>query len=378
MTKQIQLKDISIPEDSLYKSQKVKIGSKSVRTPNKAIEIRKVPSSIVFDHRDFKEIYRVFKEKSIQKARTTNHEESINKEINLLRSRNSTDDQITLTFTEFDSSRLPSDKEIEFLTDMSHAHSDITSLPLIPQFWRYAKAENVTQYAKFARECIKTIEQLNNKPIMGVIPMRIARDFLPTILDVYQNEGINAFCIDFQGATVGSSKSKIRNLLRNLKQRKMLEESFMYGINLGSGKLIKDKEVVPARDILSFGMAVDVLGGQHIRPRLPPDIARKIWANKNIEQNRIRLFNKADYGYYKMNRSVASEIYPTDSKVPLSMLQKQSAEKIDKIFNMEQQGVEAAHLREILKNNESPLSYIQSKKYVDDADIRDIKNLRKK
>jgi hypothetical protein len=209
--------------------------------------------------------------------------------------------------------------------------------------------------------------------------MGLPREAFPAVLDIYENEGVNAFCVDFHGRTVSGNLSSIRALLRQLKQRKMLESSLLYGLNIGQGKLIKDKEVVPARDILSFGMAFDVFGGQHFRPKLPREVWERIAAKKDVQQNKIRMFNKDDYGYYKINPSVVSSVYPKDSQIPVKLLENAKNQKeIEKVFNMEQQALEAAHLQEILAETDNPLAYIQKKKYVDAGDIKNIQNLKKK
>lgn len=380
MTKKLSIKDVKVSEDSLYKTQKIKVGNKTIETPGKAIDIRKMPTNLKFSEeiRDIKEIYRTFTADSIKQASSTNKEQEINGQLTRYRIRDSTPNQITLTFSEFDGKYFPNEKEIELLTDINYSNSDITPLPLVPNICKIITTETIHTFKDYLKTAIKKIEELNHQPIMGIIPLSIPRDFLPDILEVYENEGINAFCVDFQGGTVSSASSKIRQLHRLLNHKRMLENSLLYTLNLSSGKLIKDKEIIPARDILSFGMGFDVIGGQHIKPRLPPSVWKRINELKNVEENKTRLFNKSDYGYYKISRSAVHQIYPKDSKVPISWLQNVKTNKnVDKVFNMEQQAIESRYLREILNENIKPLKYVEAKKQVDPKDIKLLQKLKK-
>jgi hypothetical protein len=382
MAHEIKIKDLVFAEDSYYKTQRVKIGSKSFVTPIKAIDLRKnitgvgVNSSI----RGVNEVYRIFNSKSLTNVQTTNREQVINNEINRLFKKYSSEDDVNICFTEFEDLKIPNEDEIEYLTNLSYVHSDITPLPLLPKVAKNITSDTFNEYNTFVKNAIETIDVLNNKPIMGIIPMAIPSAFMPTLLNTYLDNGITALCLDFQGSTVGSSLTKIRALVKSMKKQKLLEKSFIYSINLGAGKLPKSKEVVPAKDILSFGYGFDTIGGQHIRKRLPPEVRAKILSAKNMFENSLRLFNKKNYGYYRATKKeTVKEIYPEDSSIPLEVLEKiKTHPNIDKLFNQEQQGFEAVNLRVIIKEEQKLLSYLDKKEYVEVNDIKALENIKKR
>ncbi|HLC55914.1 MAG TPA: hypothetical protein VJJ23_01635, partial [Candidatus Nanoarchaeia archaeon] len=326
------------------------------------------------------EVYRIFNSKSLNNVQTTDREQTINNEVNRLIKKYSSDDEVNICFTEFEDIRIPNEDEIEYLTNLSYVHSDITPLPMLPKVAKNITSDNFNEYNTFIKKAIDAIGVLNNKPIMGVIPMSVPSTFMPMLLKTYTDNGITALCLDFQGSTVGSSLTKIRALVKSIKRQNLLEKSFIYSINLGAGKLPKTKEVVPAKDILSFGYGFDAIGGQHVRKKLSPEIRAKILSSKNMFENSLRLFNKNDYGYYRATKKETIEgVYPKDSSIPLAILEKiKSNSNVDKLFNQEQQGFEAVNLRTIIKEEHKLLSYLNKKKYVEKNDIKMLENIKNK
>ena len=382
MSHEIKIKDLIFAEDSHYKTENVKIGSKSFSTPIKALDLKKNITDISINQKikGINEVYRIFNSKSLNNVQTTDREQTINNEVNRLIKKYSSDDEVNICFTEFEDIRIPNEDEIEYLTNLSYVHSDITPLPMLPKVAKNITSDNFNEYNTFIKKAIDAIGVLNNKPIMGVIPMSVPSTFMPMLLKTYTDNGITALCLDFQGSTVGSSLTKIRALVKSIKKQNLLEKSFIYSINLGAGKLPKTKEVVPAKDILSFGYGFDAIGGQHVRKKLSPEIRAKILSSKNMFENSLRLFNKNDYGYYRATKKETIEgVYPKDSSIPLAILEKiKSNSNVDKLFNQEQQGFEAVNLRTIIKEEHKLLSYLNKKKYVEKNDIKMLENIKNK
>lgn len=385
MVKEVQIKDLMFADDSLYKSQIVKIGSKSFRTPIKVMDINRYIHGINMNKsiKGVNEICKKFNSTRITNALTTSREEEINNEINRRLRIYCSDDEVNICFTEFEEDGLPKEEEIEYLTNLSYVHSDITPLPLIPKFFRGIKQDAIKKfeiYHHFIKDTINSINELNNKPIMGIIPMSLPTAFIPQLLDTYINEGITALCLDYQGSTVGSSLTKIRRLVRSINKENVLEKTFIYSLNLGPGKLPKSKEVVPAKDILSFGYGFDAIGGIHVQKKLPPEIRQKILSAQNIFENSLRLFNKEDYGYYRATKKeTVDKIYPHDSNIPLNILERIKKEyNVDKLFNQEQQGLEALNLRKVINENHELLKYLDRKEYVEKIDIKNLEKIKRK
>ena len=370
MAHEIKVKEVIFADDSFYKTQRVHIGSKNFQTPIKALDLKrnvtdiKIPDTI----KGINENYRTFDSKRI----------AINNEIANGFKKFGSADEVNICFAEFEENKIPDKDELEYLTNLSYVHSDITPLPLLPRVVRNITLSNFEQYHKFVKDAINTIDESNNKPIMGVIPMPMPSAFLPQLLNTYLDDGITALCLDFQGSTVTSSKTKIRELVKLITRKNSLDKFFTYSLNLGEGKLPKDKEVVAARDILSFGYGFDAMGGKHIKPRLPKEIWARIMSSKNITENSLRLFNKQNYGYYRATKKETVEkIYPKDSNVPLTLLEAVKKNmNIDKVFNQEQQGLETVNLRTVIKEQHKLLKYLDKKEYVEKNDIRTLEKVK--
>jgi hypothetical protein len=97
----------------------------------------------------------------------------------------------------------------------------------------------------------------------------------------------------------------------------MAEENFIYAHNVDASRIGKASDVVSAKDVLSFGFAFDAMGRRHEKRALPEEARVKI--DRSI--NRLRLFNKDDYGYHRIsNPSRTRDIYPLDSSNPIKVL----------------------------------------------------------
>ena len=99
---------------------------------------------------------------------------------------------------------------------------------------------------------------------------------------------------------------------------------------------------------------------------------------KNREDNRLRLFNKEDYGYYRLGVSEIDEIYPIDSIIKQESFGNENSDlrSLQKNFNLEQTGLEAIRLREIISNQE-PKEYLSNKTQVKKEDYKKIIKMKK-
>jgi len=81
---------------------------------------------------------------------------------------------------------------------------------------------------------------LNKKPIMGIIPAVMPRQFLEMIIENYINQGVNSFAIDFNGRSMDTNMSWARTLMRLMAKYDLSENSFLYAINCHEGRFIKN------------------------------------------------------------------------------------------------------------------------------------------
>lgn len=200
------------------------------------------------------------------------------------------------------------------------------------------------------------------------------------LVDFYVKNEVNAFFVDFECHNPITYKQPLLTCFRTLNENDMLDNSFIYAHNVSSGRFIKGRNVVNAKDVLSFGFGFDAVGRRH-RGLTPP---KEGWPKLDTLPNKLRLFNKNDYGYYKiLNVNEIRGMYPVDSSIPVGVFTKNFSikssiiQRCEKLFNIEQMGLEAFRLRQIIKDFE-PKEYLNNKPYVKKQDIKHIKRFRDK
>lgn len=350
--------------ESLFRSQRIRFGGKELVTPAKALNPSKFRAEARFGGNvlDFNEIYKQITSDKIESL----HKDSLEHDkfcrmMENLRKKHHTDGGLDVCMVRFSSKKpdpFPRKKEIEFLTDVSHSFSDIVPMPMIECG---IDASNFGRYLECMQACYDTVEELNSKPIMGVLPT-VPREMYPKLLEFYLKKQISAFCFDFEGST--PSILKLRPILRHLNSKKILDRILIYGINAKPGHALKNSNVIPAKDFISYGFGLDILGENHVPPRIPRILGEKLRrAADRQKANKKRLFMKSDYGYYKADVDGISPLYPERTKIRLDDIFHGPAQW-QSLFNMEQQSLEAGTLRDRLNSmdeGETIMSYVEGK-----------------
>ena len=369
---------------SLFRSQRIKVRGKEIVTPVKALDPSKFKVAIPLAENTFglTEIYKEFDHTQLTKIQTDSQvHDTLSRDLANLQ-RKGHNESVSVCVLKYKSPTLtfPSSKEIELMTDIAHSYSDATPIPLlsIP-----IDTTNFSAYLDYVKACYSSIEELNEKPIIGTLP-NVPREKYPELLTYYLEKGIRLFSFDFDGRT--PDPLKMRPVLRFLKVQKVLDESAIYGINAKPGRLLKNAEILPAKDFIAYGYRIDMLGESHIGMRAPKAFFEKMKAAMQAQQvNKKRIFIKNDYGYYRTGSSAdLSSVYPTDSKIKLDQILNDDTKSYQKLFNMEQQAIESVALRNRLASldaNESILRYIKEKAQMQ-SEIKQLeagtKNLMKK
>jgi hypothetical protein len=294
---------------------------------------------------------------------------------------------LNIFFMEYRGRKYPREIERNFMLHIAHTFSDIPCLPLMPQIAKeiIAGKQPFDEYVSFIKGSIEWLKSYRKKPIMGMV-VNFGFTKLDKLIKLYIDEGINAFCIDFDCHTPTSHKSAIAQCYRILDEdgkSERTKNSLFYAINVNQGKFIHNKPVVNAKDILSFGFGLDALGKRH-RAKFPSKETRERlgikWTPLDRKDNKARLFIKTDYGYYKVRNANDIKNYPSDSLIPLSTFTKSQihssqVQHCEKIFNMEQLGLEAFTLRKIIEK-EVPIKYLEQKAHVNPNDVKQIKGFK--
>ncbi len=380
MSNHIEFKKVCPDDDTLYVTKELRINGKNLTTPIKSLGLS---SKLVLNDKikGINEFYKKFsldenlKKNSIYRVLGSPEKLSdLNYKFNSLVRKTDTNREINLCFIEYDDANYPEKKPLEFILDTAYEYSDITPLPIISNIaQRIDSEEKFAKYMKFLKESLEIIETLNHKPIMGIVPP--VQFYIKDIVEFYAKKGIDAFVFDFDGKTPLSMPQVIRSFMRSLKENELLENSFIHSININQGRFNKEANVVGAKDILSFGLGFDSMGERHKPLKGPKEFFEKL---KNRKDNRLRLFNKKDYGYYRLGVSEIDEIYPIDSIIKRESFGSENSDlrSLQKNFNLEQTGLEAIRLREIISNQESK-EYLSHKTQVKKEDFKKIIKMKK-
>ena len=216
--------------------------------------------------------------------------------------------------------------------------------------------------------CIGSINKLNNKSILGIIPANLPSVFINQLVEFYHDLNVTSFAFDFQGRVHNRFTQHMRVLFRNILDLDIANESFIYSCNTQKGKVMQGNTIIRANDIAVYNYGFDVVGDSHVIRPLPLNVAKKI-SNKSNDELNINIFNSYDYGYYKCsNWDSIKEIYPfgkTNISIGSFDVNVNNKKAIDsqKLFNSEILGLELNKYKSFIKNSESVSDYILSKKY---------------
>jgi hypothetical protein len=332
-----------IDSELLFKSSTIKHRDKEITTPIKA-GYKSNPIS------DVNEIYKEFSLERIEQCdRDDKEERKANREINSLQTAG-----VNFFIVNYTSRTVPTKNHIEFLSDIQYSHSDVVITPIWSIIKSYEGEKRNEAFLSLTNQYIEVSETQNDRSIWGMLPTRMPRVFLDSLVENYIKREITSFVVDFDGRSIdGASYSWLRKLTRLISSNDLTDECVLYSINASEGKFMKQATEIPAKDFMSIGYGMDILGLNHTRIHAP----RQVWDEIKAAQkeNTYRIFDREAYGYRK-----ASEI---DAK----RLQISNANH-RKDYNTKQQHAETLVLQERLEAADSIKPYIseksQSSKYI--------------
>lgn len=367
MGEETKIKTLGEDEKTLLRIQRICANGKTVITPTKGIDLVKLTSATKkhFPTRQINEIYREITPDKIKAANSSSLEldefaQKIATELN----KAEKDKELSLLFVKYAGEKYPTEKEIEFLTDVSHEYSDITPIPSLNAYPKELNETKLDEFMEYIKDSIETIKQLNKTPIMGVLPIGLPRDyFSEKLIPFYLEKGINSFYLDFEGKML--NPLGLRPILRCLNQEKALENCFLYSINANIGRIKKEAAAITAKDFLNFGYGFGAVGEQHVRVKRPKEFYAKL---KVIKSDKVRLFNPVDYGYYRVDsKSEIESICPSECSFSVNEILADK-KKMSKVFNMQQQLTETIVLQQKVSedNTNGATEYLGSKQYAKD------------
>lgn len=156
---------------------------------------------------------------------------------------------------------------------------------------------NIKEKKAFDRIFERTINERKtfnaDKEIIGLIPKTNAIDLIPLIIKDYVKEGVRHFAMDFSASTIPRAHLRtavraIRETLRIKKGNISEEKQYtLHALNV-SFAVKSQSEVSPITDLLTHVYGVDSTSGV-------------IWGGGKLDKEKLRYYNTADYGAYRIN-----------------------------------------------------------------------------
>ena len=269
----------------------------------------------------------------------------------------------------------PTPTEIEYLCGLlNHPLNDIWVPPIVPELSGRA-------YLPYLRDFYDQADSYQKIAVAGLVP-HIARLEIRQLGDLYARQHLNYFVMDFAGKNpldlVGNVDQTVRMIDSIEKQTGTT--CFLHGINVPITKAHWNNAVVPAKDILLFGMSFNCFGSNHVRRHLPDDLAQKM---RSTTRRPFRLFSRKDYGYYRDDTIGLREMLQERQSTAISFddfsrgMTWAKVSELEKLFNVERHGLEANTLRSKLIERESLAEYIQSKAKVPSGYMKKVFDMKR-
>lgn len=280
----VQLHVNDVDEELLMRVMEIRFAGKAITTPIKSLN-KTIPVAGLNE---------IFHRIDLEKISLIGSDASEEMKFNTSARRERKDDMINLFFLSYKEANVPGKNAMATLADLQYVNSDVAIMPLCPELIKSHEGEHlINNFILYIEEYLKIVETLNNKTIIGIIPARLPRQFLPAVLDQYHSHDITSFVIDSDGSSLYSNPSWIKALQRGLHNLGILDEGFIYNMNSFEGRFSGKANVTLARDFVTLTFGMDILGVNH-KPSVIP--AERMSKMDNLQKG-ARLFDPQTYGY---------------------------------------------------------------------------------
>ncbi|SEK86443.1 hypothetical protein [Haloferax larsenii] len=373
-----------IDDDTLYTHKTIQIGSTSIDSPVKALPVGKMrrADTVSDSVRGFNEIYFKTTPDDLRDARKAFKSKQKKKKIQpaLNKARR---DEINVVFVELATKERVSDKNLLYLIDLLYSTSDILALPLMNTMLNAIKKDGKGVESRYFNRYFENLKRLlrmaidTNKPVMGIVPA-LNWDFTNRVANLYLNNGIRAFCIDFNGKTVTAENqltNTVRPLMRKIRSERIQEDVLIYSINAHRGRSRSGFTGTPANDFMTFGFGFDILGDKHISRNLPPHL----FEQAEDETPKFRMFHRDDYVYqdHKYGTDLRQSLPSNTGLDPDRILDRpQDKYRFAALLNGEQQAFESIDLQPAIDEHRV-VDHVQKKRGVGDDDLEGMRSTKK-
>lgn len=397
--------DTSVSEDSAFRVGHFNINGKKLSVPLQALDIKKYhESKINFGDLDIDvgEVYRTYSKEKLKLFREfPERAAEEERKLNLWKESVKKDSSTRFLFIRFEGKEYPNEDEMKTLISISYSFSDATPIPAFPDIFKEAVTrskrsgqpvtetkvrvteEKLKAFFDFLDKYIGLLNDWNHKDILGIIPINIGTQNIVKLISFYYSKGVNHFYLDLNMAAFNRliDTPLMHGILSELKRVGLeYQKTFFYSINGSPRRFTKGNSIIGGKDILTGGAGLDCVGRIHLGAG---GNGKKITDPRVLEKlklNGIRLFNKEDYGYYKLESKSLPFKLPEDNIVDKNLLiDLNKGKKFSDIFNMHQLSIENKNLRIYIQEGFKPLTKIEKEKNkVSKIDIKSIQNFRTK
>jgi len=349
------------------------IGSKRVDTPAKAVEIEKISGSdkVVERARGINEIYAQFDASKIQDARRGTNESFLENFTDpLQKAQDGELNVVILRYTETNELRRG---DLRWVVDQLDTYSDIIVAPLMADLARQAAKDeqdagpiNTLAFENLRKNIKKFLEVASDldveQPLMGMLPVRLPWECNRILFDKYRDEGIRAFCANFDDRTATANRQVsefLQPFLGAITDEGLADRVLTYAVNVDRTKNHDSKASPTAQDFITMAHGFDILGENHIGLRMPEEDIRKIQERMRNEPTSFDTFDTGEYVYHKCTLSDIDRHFPSDTALNLDRIKQRLRQReeppyrIRALFNAEQMSLATQDLRTALQRGDA-------------------------
>jgi hypothetical protein len=370
----IRVKLVEKREDSLARILRVETHRASFTTPNYAVSLN-VVDNIYLTSEHFKGITEMPFEIRLDKAdRIIESSELRERKASYFKYllNKAPDDQVVVVIPILSRGKLNIEQlEESKLREYIQQFVEILAAPRVdivctPVFQRLPEKT----YVKIIEEFVEHISLLN-VIVAPSIPYA-SRATLSELTRLYErvaskasNFTVNFLCADYNGSNPISKYSFHNYILALSKsmERNRGEPVVLYGVNVKYSKVATKYPELPARDLASYFIGVDLVGSNHKRPIIPRQAIEVLKPGV-----KPKLLIREDYTYVDTERALQRREDPLILKIAeLVKMDIKKSSVVAKKYNAREILMEAEYLRERVFKSTSdihPLSYLMSKKAV--------------
>jgi len=251
--------------------------------------------------------------------------------------------------------------EIIYLSDslLSLLRKNIIDILSIPIIKYQSKDVDLDFYLNnFVKPFLEHIFSYNKEKIseyfLGYIP-KIPHKRVKQVIDIYRKYNITNFVVEFRYSNPINYGPILEGLIRTvlLMEKEIGREgTIIHGINVNRGSTKESREIISAKDILSFCQGITSFSFPFRRPP-------KSKINLSDKQT-FRIFEPDDYGYHRYSKDIIEKL-ADDEKIE----KVENIKDIEKAINTEHMYIESSKIREEIAEN-NVLEYLKSKKEIKD------------